>query len=594
MPLRSSSAPVRAVSSRISPSPASFPRLPLTAAGLALLLGACGGDGEDRATRGMPAFCQEVVPAVNAWLEGQTQPTGPRYGGTAVVGAIGEIADGMNGLVSSDYSANQHQIFVNLMTLIRLDEEYEVQPYLAESWSWNDEGTELTFRLRDDIVWHDGTPTTARDVAFTYRRAVDPATAFPNSAFWTNYDRGDSGVEVVDDHTVRFRLTPHAEPLDPWRSTPILPEHLLGDVPPAELRQHPYGSRCPVGNGPFVFREHRQDESWTFVRNPGFPEALGGPPYLERYVYRVIPEQTTLLTELLTENLDYYVAPGPDQAPQIQQASGVIFRDFMFRNYVFVGWNSRRPQLSDARVRRALTLGTNRDQLIEALLRGYGTVANSGVPPFHYAYHPGIADSLRYNPEEARRLLDEAGWSEIGSDGIRRNADGTRLEVEIKYNQGNQQRQDVAEIMQSQLREVGVAIRPQVVEWATLLSQINDIQRRDFDGVVIGWVTEFKVDDRDLFHSEQVDTPYGWSGTRNPALDILLDTLQLIPGREDALPLWREYQYEILREQPYTFLFYPQRLAGLNERLRNVQLDVRGEWVNIHEWYIPEDLRGRR
>jgi peptide/nickel transport system substrate-binding protein len=570
-----------------------LPRASLAMA--AVLLAGCGeGATNERSLRGMPAFCQEVLPSVDAWVAGFESPTGERYGGTAVVGAIGEIADGMNGLVSSDYSANQHQIFVNLMTLLRLDESFEAVPYLAESWSFSDDGTELTFRLRDDIHWHDGTPTTARDVAFTYRRAVDPATAFPNAAFWTNYDRSEGGVRVVDDHTVVFRLTPHAEPLDPWRAVPIMPEHLLGDVPPTELRQHPYGTRCPVGNGPFVFAEHRQDESWTFVRNPGFPESVGGPPYLDRYVYRVVPEQTTLLTELLTGNLDYYVAPGPDQVPAILAEDRLELRDFLFRQYVFVGWNSRRPQLADARVRRALTLGTNRDQLIEALLRGYGTVANAGVPPFHYAYHPGIVDSLRHDPVEARRLLDEAGWSEIGADGIRRNPDGLRMEISIKYNQGNQQRQDVAEIMQSQLREIGVAVRPQVVEWATLLNQINTPDVRDFDGVVIGWVTEFKVDDHDLFHSSKFDTPYAWSGTRNPALDVLLDTLQLIVDRDEALPLWRSFQYEILREQPYTFLYYPRRLAGLNRRLRNVELDVRGEWVNIEGWWIPVEERGRR
>jgi peptide/nickel transport system substrate-binding protein len=578
--------------------PPTIPFAALARAGLALaplLLAGCGEDASDaRALRGMPAFCQEVLPAVDAWLAGFELPAGDRYGGTAVVGAIGEIADGMNGLVSSDYTANQHQIFVNLMTLVRLDENFEIAPYLAESWSFSDEGTELTFRLREGIHWHDGTPTTAHDVAFTYQRAVDPVTAFPNAAFWTHYDRSDAGVRVVDDHTVVFRLDPHAEPLDPWRAVPIMPRHLLGDVPPAELRQHPYGTRCPVGNGPFVFAEHRQDESWTFVRNPGFPETLGGPPFLDRYVYRVVPEQTTLLTELLTENLDYYVAPGPDQVPAILAEERLELRDFPFRQYVFVGWNARRTQLADARVRRALTLGTNRDQAIEALLRGYGTVANAGVPPFHYAYHEGIVDSLRYDPDRARALLDEAGWSDLDSDGIRLNAAGERLEISIKYNQGNQQRQDVAEIMQSQLREIGVAVRPQVVEWATLLDQINTPELRDFDGVVIGWVTEFKVDDRDLFHSSRLDTPFAWAGTRNPDLDVLLDTLQRVVDREEALPLWRAYQYEIVKEQPYTFLYYPQRLAGLNRRLQDVELDARGEWVNIGEWWIPAAERGRR
>ena len=558
-----------------------------------LALAGCGDADGPRSYAGMPAFCQTVLPEVDAYMAGFEQPTGERYGGTVVVGGIGEIADGMNALVSSDYSANQHQLFVNLMSLIRLDEDLELAPYLARDWEVNDDITELTFHLRDDIHWHDGTPTTAHDVEFTYLRATDPETAFPNAAFWTNYVRGPEGVEVIDDHTIRFRLQEHADYMDSWRATAIMPRHLLEDVPPAELRQHPFGTRCPVGNGPFVFAEHRPDESWTFRRNPAFSEELGGPPYLDRYIYRVIPEPTTLATELLTGNVDVYIAPLPDQAPQIEASSEVVLHDFDFRNYVFVGWNSRRPQLADARVRRALTLGTNRQQIIDALLGGYGQIANAGVPPFHWAYHDEIEDALPHDPDEARRLLDEAGWSEIGPDGIRRNAEGDRLEISVKYNTGNQQRQDVAEIMQAQLREVGVAIRPQVVEWATLLNQINTPDVRDFDGVVMGWVTEFKVDDHDLFHSEKRDTPFGWAGTQDERLDVLLDTLQLIVDRDEALPLWHEYQELLVEIQPYTYFYFPQRLGGVNTRLRDVRLDVRGEWVNLRDWWIPADERIR-
>jgi peptide/nickel transport system substrate-binding protein len=445
--------------------------------------------------------------------------------------------------------------------------------------------------LRDDVFWHDGTPTTAHDVEFTYLRAVDPETAFPNAAYWTHYVQGPEGVEVVDDYTIRFRLRPHSELLDPWRATAIMPRHLLEDVPPADLAQHPFGTRCPVGNGPFVFNEHRPDESWTFVRNPGFSEALGGPPYLERYVYRVIPEQTTLLAELLTENLDFYLAPPADQVPQIQAASHLVFREFEFRSYTYVGWNSRRPQLGDPLVRRALTLGTNRRELVDALLHGYGEVANSGVPPYHWAYNPALEDSLTYDPVRARALLDEAGWVDRNGDGIRENADGLALDISLKYNLGNQDRQDIAEIMQAQLQEIGVSARPQVVEWATLLNQINTPNLRDFDGVVIGWVTEFKLDDHDLFHSSAADTPFGFVGTNDPELDTYIDQLQTVTDRPEAIRLWHNYQNRLLAVHPYTFLYFPRRLAGLNRRLQDVRLDARGEWVSIAEWWIPAESR---
>ncbi len=559
----------------------------------AVLLVGCGG-GEATRTAADP-FCQRVEPAVDAWLQEararHPAPDDPRYGGTVVVGTIGELADGMNAAVSSDYAATQHQQFVNLMTLIDYDEHANPRPYLAESWEVNDANTEITFHLRRDVSWHDGEPTDAHDVAFTYLTVTNPETAFPNQAFWDHYVKGPEGVEVVDDYTVKIRLRPHAEFMDPWRTVAILPEHLLGDVPPAELKQHPFGTQCPVGNGPFVFDSHRPQDRWVFVANPAFPEELGGRPFVDRYIYRVIPEQTTLLTELLTENIDVFVGVRPDQAQRVIDDPNLELLNYTFRNYVFVAWNARRPQLADRRVRQAITMATDREKIVQAILRGYGKVAHTGVPPFHWAYDPEAAHGLPYDPEAAAARLEEAGWSDRDGDGVRENADGVPLSFTIKYNTGNQQRQDIAEIMQAQLAEVGIDARPQVVEWATLLQQINTPSLRDFDGVVMGWVVEFKLDDTDLFHSERIDQPYAWSGTRNPEIDRLLEALSLTVDREEARALWAEYQRAIVEEQPYTYFYFPDRLDGVNRRVRNVTMDVRGEWVNIKDWYIDPERR---
>jgi peptide/nickel transport system substrate-binding protein len=558
-----------------------------------LPLAACGGESESVASG--DAFCREVLPRVQQYVERMRSehptPNDPRYGGTVVVGGIGEIADGMNGAVSTDYTATQHQSYVNLMTLILYDENIVPQPRLAESWEVSEDGRAVTFHLRRDVFWHDGEQTDAADVAFTWDVVTDPLTAFANAAFWDHYVKGPQGVEVVDDFTVRIRLEPHAEFLDPFTRVPILPEHLLGDVPHDQLRQHPFGTVCPVGNGPFVFVEHLPQDRWVFEANSGFSPSLGGRPFLDRYVFRVIPEQTTLLTELLTENIDVYINPRPDQAQAILDNANLELRSYTFRQYVLVSWNARRPQLADSRVRRAITMATNREDIVQAILQGYGSVANAGIPPFHWAYDASSAPALAYDPAAARALLDEAGWRDRNGDGVRESADGTRLAFAIKYNTGNQQRQDIAEIMQSQLAQVGIEARPQVVEWGTLLQQINTPELRDYDGVVMGWSTEFKIDDTDLFHSERIDQPFAWSGTRNPEIDRLLEALSLTVDREEAKRLWDEYQKVIVEEQPYTYFYFPDRLDGVNRRLRDVEMDVRGEWLNIEEWYLDPASR---
>jgi len=567
-------------------------------AALAVLLASSCGDapegsgGEGGTTFSSRAFCDPALARVDSFLA--TLPDtvrGERYGGTAVAGGIGELVDGMNGLVSQEYAANQHQVFVNLMTLVRYDEELRPVPYLAESWEISGDGTELTFRLRDDVRWHDGERTDAYDVRFTFLRATDPATGFPNATYFRFYEAGPEGVEVLDSLTVRFRLRPHGEILDPWRSTAILPEHLLGDVPPEELRRHPYGTVCPVGNGPFVFREHRQDASWTFEANPAFPEGLGGRPYLDRYVYRVVPEQTTLLAELLAGSVDLYIQARPDQARRIVEADGVELKRFPFRQYTFVGWNGRRPELADARVRRAITLATNRREIVDAILEGYGRLANTPVPPFHWAYDPSFEDALPHDPDEARRLLDEAGWRDRDGDGVRESADGAPLSISIQYNTGNEQRQQIAEIMQSQLAKVGIEVLPRGLEFATLVERVTDPERREFDGVILAWVVDFRLDDHDLFHSRAGDEAFGFAGLDVPEVDRLLDTLPLITERVEARPHWSAYQRLMVEHQPYTFLYFPDQLDGVRTRVRNVRMDARGDWSGIHGWWIPPSER---
>ena len=558
------------------------------------LLAACDSGPTMRPVPNVP-FCQQVIPAVEAYMqaarEANPTPDDPRYGGTVVVARGTDLADGMNSSVSSLYASTQHQQFVNLMTLVDYDEDFAPRPYLASSWDVAEDNTSVTFYLRQDVFWHDGEQTDAHDVAFTYEAVTDPATAFPNAAFWDKYVQGPDGVEVIDDFTVRISMEPHAEFLDPFRSVGILPEHLLGDVPHAELKQHPYGSQCPVGNGPFVFYSHEAQNRWVFEANPAFPPPLGGRPFIDRYIYRVVPEQTTMLTELLTGGIDVYTGVAPDQAQTIVDDADLELINFPARMYVFVGWNARRPQLADPRVRRALAMGTDRETIVEAILQGYGTVAHSGVPPFHWAFAEEGVDRIEYDPEGARALLEEAGWIDRDGDGVRENADGLDLEIVLKYNSGNQQRQDIAEIMQSQLADVGVAIRPQIVEMTTLIGQLTDAELRDFDAVVMGWVVEFKLDDTDLFRSDRIDQPYAWSGTDNPEVDRLLEELTNTIDRDDARAIWTEYQDVLMAEQPYLFFYFPDRIIGVNRRLQNVQMDQRGVWQNIREWYVDPDRR---
>jgi peptide/nickel transport system substrate-binding protein len=512
-------------------------------------------------------------------------PREERYGGTAIVGIAGDIPD-INPLTATDYNADQMRQFVLFMPLLTYDERFEPVPHLARSWEISPDTSSLTFHLRDDVYWHDGVRTTAHDLKYSYDMARDPATGFPNTAFWTHY----GAAEAVDSFTFRIALEPHAEFLDPWRTFTAVPRHVLEGTPPAELRNHPFSTRSPLGNGPFRFVSREQGQSWTFEANERFPAELGGRPYLDRIVYRVIPEPATLLTELLTGRIDYYIQPTPEQARRIETANGARLHTYQDRAFVILGWNQRRPMFEDVRVRRALTMAIDRQAIVDGIVYGFGEVANSTVPPFYWQYDDQAGAGLGHDPEGARRLLAEAGWTP-GPDGILRNAQGQPFRFTALTNVGNQERIDILQRVQSDLRQVGVALQPQALEWGTLLDRINDPRRREFDAVLIGWVTEFKINDKDLFHCDKRDEPFQWVGHCNPEVDRLLEQLPRIVDRQEALPLWQRYQRLISEDQPYTFLYFQQRREGIADRLRNVNPDARGDWVGVREWWIAPGAR---
>ncbi len=509
-------------------------------------------------------------------------PADQRAGGTVIVGGRTSIPT-LNPLVSTDFEPAQIQKHVLFTTMVRFDAEQRLQPYLAEAWELNRDSTQIVFHLRRDVKWHDGLPTTSHDVAFTFQTVKDPEVAFPNRGWFDLWE----AAEVVDPFTIRFVLQPHADFLFGWSQLAILPEHVLGDVPAAELAGHPFGTSAPVGNGPFRFGERQGSDRWVFQANAEFPGELGGRPLVDRLVFRTVTDATTLLAELQTGGVHFYLDLPPAQMDRVAAEPSLQVMTRPSRSYTFIAWNSKRPQFADPVVRRALAMGMNRQGLVDAVRNGLGTVTAGPLGPWHWAYDPA-PESLPYAPDSARAALERAGWQDADSDGVRAR-DGTELRFELVTNP-NQVRQDISVILQSQLAEVGARVDLLTMENAALGPAITSPERR-FDAAILGFEQDWVVDDRDLWACGRIAEPYQFASYCNPALDPVLDSIPRTLDRDVRRQLYRRYNHAIVRDQPFTFLFFETVAAGLRRELQGVRLDARGELAGVLDWWVHPDFR---
>jgi peptide/nickel transport system substrate-binding protein len=534
-----------------------------------------------------------------AEIDPETIREADRYGGTAVV-AISADPQSLNPLLMATTQTGTLQAAFLSLRLVDYDHDLEYVPQLAARWDTvrvSPDTLQLTFHLRRDVRWHDGVPTTAEDVKFTYERMRDPKVAFAFAeplALWSPV------VEVVDSFTVRFRLRAHAEFLDYWTGNVIVPAHLLGDVPPEQLQNHAFWTR-PVGNGPFRFVRYLPNRELVFEANPDFPAALGGRPYLDRVVVRVVPDDNTRLVELLRGTLDV----APLRAAQTRRAAagpGVRLSVTQRKTSGLIIWNTRLPLFHDARVRRALGMAIDREALVQAFLAGHGDVGRFTATPWHWQFDASDPETLLpHDLETAGRLLDEAGWRLRDGSGVRTDEHGNALRFTLKAPHANQTYTDVLPAVQAQLRRVGADVRAQFVEMYTLWDQLDGEvgpdgeRRRDFEAALVEWTEWGRLDNTFILHSSSRNAMQGAAGYADDRADRFIEALAVTVERDAARPLWRDYQRFMVQESPLTVLFYPRGIAGMRTRLQGVEvLPVMGAFGSAQRWWIAPSARSGR
>ncbi|HEU0264310.1 MAG TPA: ABC transporter substrate-binding protein, partial [Geobacterales bacterium] len=257
--------------------------------------------------------------------------------------------------------------------------------------------------------------------------------------------------------------------------------------------------------------------------------------------------------------------------------------------YTYMGYNLTKPLFADRRVRQALTMAINKDELVHGVQFGLGRTAHGPFKPDTWADNPQLKD-IPYDPQGARRLLAEAGWRP-GGDGIL-HRQGKPFRFTVLTNQGNAERLKGAQIIQQRLREVGIDMQIRQVEWASFM--LNFIDTRDFEAVILGWSTTPDPDIFDIWHSSKTGPKeLNFIGYKNPEVDRLLEQGRRTFDQSQRQRAYWRIQEMLVTDQPYTFLFVPDSLVAVSRRVRGIKPAPAGIGHNIIQWYVPksEQLR---
>jgi len=453
---------------------------------------------------------------------------------------------------SSDSAAERmRQLIFNGLT--RKNEKFEPVADLAESFDSSPDYQVFTFRLRSGIKFHDGRPLTSRDVKYTFDTMMAKGFASDKKG---EFVESLAFIEASDPQTVIFRCH---RPF-PGFANAIIP---VGIIPEGSGDQQ---AKRPVGTGPFKFEDYAEDQEVVLAAYEGYFE---GRPTVNRLRVKIVPDNSTRESELRKGSVDLAINADfePATVESLEKAEGIKVVKTDGTNIAHLAFYLPDPILKDQRVRQAIAYGIDRDAIIRDLLKGQARPANSILPPSQWAYEPAAA-SYHYDPARAKQLLDEAGKTAEG--------DKPRFKVAIKTRTTSISRK-IAEVMQEQLRRIGVEIEAQSVEPQKWLQDVSDGNFQIYYNVLVGGnqstdIFRLVYDAKSVPKNGQNRMRYG-----NPQVDKLLAE-SLTATRERQKEIFSEVQKTLAVELPQIYLWYPATIAVYRHRVSNLNLDPSGDW----------------
>ncbi|MCZ6787806.1 MAG: ABC transporter substrate-binding protein [Planctomycetota bacterium] len=499
-----------------------------------------------------------------------------RKGGQVILPLLADV-DSFNPFLTTSASAvNVHHLIYP--RALREHADYHKAPSTYEPSlvdRWKQDGLKIHMHVRDKAVWSDGAPITSADVRFSWQAAKSKDVAWAN-AYTVDFIKD---VEIVDDKNVVVHFAEaYPEMLHDTRYMRVIPKHVYGKVPFKEWKSYKHWDEAAaVVSGPYKVQSYKHNEEFILVPNDRFWDKSR--PRLQRVIFRVITSRQTMFESLMAGELDGMTEVQPKHMKKVLEDPRYYLYTLTALTYAYVGWNCESEIFKDDRTRRAMTLAIDRENIVESLLYGQGTLLSSPLLTSRWAYDRSL-EPHPFDPDRAVDLLGEAGWRRGKGGFLYRGRQ--RFEFHLATNNENERRKKVVQLIQADLKEIGVVAHARFLDFNTMTENLRQGKEEAW---ILGWRMSSKVDPKALFHSTETDN-YNLGRWRNKEADALIDTARRETDIPRAKELWKKWQAVFHEEQPYTLLYEVRGLYALRKRYRDVEMNAINPYYNIDSWFI--------
>ncbi len=458
------------------------------------------------------------------------------------------------------------------------DESGTYIPHVAKEWEISEDNLTITFYLRDDVKFADGTPLTAHDVEFTYLAMADPNYdgryfAYVNGIVgYEDYAEGDAekleGVKVIDDYTISFTFKEPLVANFEYCGMPIMPKHHYGfekgDIDSLKAKM-----QDPLGSGGYQLVAYEPGQYVELKRNENY---FLGTPKIENIILKfTTPETYMAELEKGTIDVQNSVTNTVENKEVIESIEYLHLNAFPNNGYAYIGLNNSDPRLADKRVRQALAYGLDRESFVQNFFKGHGQVCHVPLSPVSWAYTDELAEKMNkyeYNPDKAIELLEEAGWK-LGSDGIREK-DGMKLSFVYSTYPDVEWVEQLVPVLIDNWGKIGVALEINYMDFNALVDAVYEEQ--DFDMYNMAWSLSIDPDAHAIFHSSQAvksgNNAVQFINERN---DELLEAGRREFDQEKRKEIYEEWALLINEELPYIFIYQREEWNVVNNRIKGFE-----------------------